>query len=403
MISPMPNQVGMMPPIRSMPTGLASASNPAQPTMQPATPAYQAPAAPVPNTPMQQVPQTGLIGSNQIINQGVNQTVGALGAGAALGSKYLSGLEGNTFSADTSVGAGVTDPLNQASANFNGYMQGGQNASKLQADLSGANGQSAQQAAYAQYQSSPAMQYQMDQMQKATERSAASRGGLLSGNVLAELQRNASGIAAQDYQNQFNNLGQVAGQGLSAAGQVAGLKSTQANIAGQLQNTGIQANLQASLANQEQKYNVAKGLSDLANQYGINVGNVFGSAAGVNAANAYNAGTAIANNANNAATNISNLLSQQGVNISNSMASDINSMTNILAQYGLNDQQSNQNLAAMIANITGGQATNTMNAYNTIGAAGAQGALNTNTAIQGGLQNAFTTGLIGNKKSGGEV
>ena len=116
----------------------------------------------------------------------------------------------NGFAANTTVGSNITDPLNQGAANFQGFLGGGQNAAKLQADLTGANGQAAQQSAYAAYQSSPAMQYQMDQMQRATERSAAARGGALGGNVLMELQRNASGIASQDYQNQFNNMNTVA-------------------------------------------------------------------------------------------------------------------------------------------------------------------------------------------------
>lgn len=364
----------------------------------------------------QSPPQTGLIGSEQaltgglsgatqLINQGANQAVGAMGAGTQAATKYLSGLEGNNFSADTSLGADVTNPLNEAAGNFSGYMTGGTNAAKLQADYSGANGPEAKAAAEAIFQQSIPTNYLMQQMQKATERSAAARGGLMSGNVLAELQRNAAGIASQDYQNQFNNLGTVAGQGLSAAGQVAGLRSNQANIAGQLKQTGINANLQATLANQEQKYNVAKGLSDLANQYGINVSNVLGSAAGANAGNVYNtglqmaqgrtnAGAAIAKNAADAASGISKLLEGQGVNVSNEMASDINNVTKMLAQYGLNDQASNQNLAAMIANITGGQATNTMSAYNTMGAANAAGTMGVNTSVQSGLQNAIATGLL---------
>ena len=407
--------------------------------------------------PAQQVPQTGLIGSEQALlggqagseqalTQGLGQSsntllgaagsaIGVMGQGANQAMGYLGAQSNpvyqaatNTFSADTNVGANITDPLNQGAANFQGYLGGGQGASKMQADLSGASGPAAQQAAYAAYQSSPAMQYQMDQMQKATERSAAARGGALGGNVLMELQRNAAGIASQDYQNQFNNLGQVASQGLAAAGQVAGLKSQQAGIAGNLQASGMQANAQAAmanqaaqntqmLANQQQKMDVASRLSDLASMYGINTGNIIlgaGQAVAGNqlgasqligqsrystgtnlAAGRTQAGQAIAQNASSAATNIGNLLSQQGLNISNEMSADISNATKMIYDYGMQDKISNENLAAMIANITSGQATNAQNAYANIGATKAAGTMGAANALQGGLKMGLQTGLLG--------
>lgn len=366
--------------------------------------------------PAQQVPQTGLIGSEQALGSGYNSALGAMNQGASTAAGILGGIAGIDYSqikqptldytADTSVGANITDPLNQASANFNGYLGGGQNASKAQADLSGANGQAAQQAAYAQYQSSPAMQYQMDQMQRATERSAAARGGALGGNVLRELQKNAAGIASQDYQNQFNNLGQVAGQGLNAAGQVAGLKSTQAGIAGNLQAAGINAmsqlagqkyGAQMNLLGQtlQQKQQAMTQLADLANQHGLNVAGLNTGYASALSSGRTTAGQNIAQNASNAATSIGNLLSQQGVNISNEMANDISNTTKMLYDYGMQDKISNESLAAMIANITGGQATNAQNAYGNIGMANAAGTMGVSNAIQGGVTQGIATGALG--------
>jgi hypothetical protein len=104
---------------------------------------------------------------------------------------------------------------------------------------------------------------------------------------------------------------------------------------------------------------------------------------------------AIAQNANQAATNIGNLLSQQGLNISNEMANDISNTTKLLYDYGLQDKISNENLAAMIANITSGQATNAQNAYGNIGAAQAAGTMGAANAVQGGLTQGIQLGMLG--------
>lgn len=383
-------------------------------------PSVQLQAAPVvtgSTLPAQQVPQTGLIGSEQALGEGYQGALGAMTQGTNQAANILGQVAANSdysqikqpelnYSANTSVGANIKDPLNQAAGNFEGYLGGGTNAAKLQADLSGANGQAAQQAAYAQYQSSPAMKYQMDQMQRATERSAAARGGALGGNVLLELQRNAAGIASQDYQNQFNNLGQVAGQGLNAAGQIAGLKSTEAGIAGQLQSAGMQA--EAALAGQkygaqmnllgqtlDQKNRTMTQLADLASSHGLNIAGLKTGYASALSSGRTTAGQNIAQNATNAATNIGNLLSQQGLNISNEMANDISTTTKMLYDYGMQDKISNENLAAMIANITSGQATNTQNAYANIGAANAAGTMGVANAVQGGLTQGLMLGMLG--------
>jgi len=391
----------------------------------------------------QQAPPTGLIGSEQALlggqagnelalQQGLNQSSqsilggygGAIGAmdqgySAARDALNNSGNYGGSSMPAISLGGGGTPngAINEGVAGFNSYTQSGNAASKLQADLSGANGVPAANAAKAVLANSPAMQYQMDQMQRATERSAAARGGALGGNVLMELQRNASGIASQDYQNQFNNISQVANQGLNAASQVGQLRGQEANIAGQLQQAGLQSSTQMAMQQNQLRSDTASKLADLASMYGINTGNLLlgaGNTLGQNqlgtsqiigqsryatgtnlASGRTQAGNAIAQNASNAATNIGNLLSQQGLNISNEMANDIGTTTKMLYDYGLQDKISNESLAAMIANITSGQATNVQNAYGNIGAANAAGTMGVANAVQGGLQMGIQTGLLG--------
>ena len=55
------------------------------------------------------------------------------------------------------------------------------------------------------YQSSPGYQFALDQGQSAIDGSAASSGGLFSGATLQAQTEYATGMASQDYNNQFNN------------------------------------------------------------------------------------------------------------------------------------------------------------------------------------------------------
>ena len=70
----------------------------------------------------------------------------------------------------------------------------------------------------------------------------------------------------------------------------------------------------------------------------------------------------------------------------------------MIYDYGLQDKISNENLAAMIANITAGQGTNTQNAYANIGYANAAGSLGVANAVQGGITQAIQTGALGGGK-----
>lgn len=270
-------------------------------------------------------PQTGLIGAEQAINQGANQ-----------------------------ARADVTGALSQIGAP-NAYTLGGGNAAKLQADLSGANGPEAAAAAQQTLATSPATQYMLDTSQRGIERTAAARGNLLGGNVLQELQQNAIGLASQDYQNQFNNLGAVADRG---------------------------ANMQ-SLQDQA-KASLSRDLASTAMTAGINT-------AGLR----FDAGQAIANNASQAASQISNLLNQQGIAVSDMVAKDISTISDIIYQSGLGQSMNTANLAAILANIAGGQASTVAQGNAQIGAANAAGTIGVNNAIQQGIQQGIQAGVIG--------
>lgn len=98
------------------------------------------------------------------------------------------------------------------------------------------NGSLARGFSDADFQSDPGYQFRMDQGQQALERSAAARGGLLSGAALKDTARFSQGLASQDYQaafdrfntNRTNKMNPLLS--LAGSGQVA---STTAGNAGQ--------------------------------------------------------------------------------------------------------------------------------------------------------------------------
>ena len=79
----------------------------------------------------------------------------------------------------------------------------------------------------------PGYAFRLAEGQKALERTAAARGGLLSGGAMREAQRYGQGLASQEYQNaynraltQYNTLASLAGVGQTTAGQMAGEAGT---------------------------------------------------------------------------------------------------------------------------------------------------------------------------------
>lgn len=100
------------------------------------------------------------------------------------------------------------------------------------------------------FQMSQGAQFQMEKGNQAIESSAASRGGMLSGNTLEDLQKNSQGIASQDYwtyinqqmkggmadfnekQTSFGNMQGVANMGLNAAAQTGTAGASAAQNAG---------------------------------------------------------------------------------------------------------------------------------------------------------------------------
>lgn len=97
----------------------------------------------------------------------------------------------------------------------------------------------------------PGYAFRLGEGQKALERSAAARGGLLSGATGKALARFGQDYGSQEYTNAYNRLAGIAGLGPSAAGVMNNLGSGYANQANQLAmtNAANQGNLALQAGN----------------------------------------------------------------------------------------------------------------------------------------------------------
>ena len=145
----------------------------------------------------------------------------------------------------------------------------------------------------ADYQADPGYAFRLGEGQKALERAAAARGGLISGGALKAATRYGQDAASQEYQNAFNRY--------------------QTNRSNQLQPLGnLMASGQSAASNQGQA----------AGQYGTNVGNLITGAGNAMAGGVTGAGNAMAagqlgfgNTINNAlGTAVSSYQNQQNFN-----------------------------------------------------------------------------------------
>jgi hypothetical protein len=477
--------------------------------------ALKVPGAMTPSQPSMQAPQTGLIGSEQALMGGQQQALGAMGAGNSAAQGYLQNIAGMQIQpsqmlgsqaptvagatmgqAPTIAGAQLNAPaelnnpyvqnfnaagynagvgasqFDQGVAGLDPYAQQGQGAAKLQADLTGANGQAAQQAAIASYQGGPYAEQMKLNSEQSILRNAAVTGSVGGGNVLDQLYKNSAGYFQEGMQNQFNNLSQVSNTGLSAAGQQAGLLGQQGQMLGNLEGQQMSANAQlqaqkmgneasiygqqlagkTNLAGQQYQGDLARNtnqaqidagllgqkfqadsaasqqnaqieagllgqriaadesrnaqnaqlksdaysqLANLAQANGLNTAGLLTGTAQQLSQGRTQAGQAIAQNATQAASQIADKLAQSGLAVSDTMARDISTMTDMIYQSGMQDKIDSQQLATILANISGGQASTVAQGYSNIGSANAAGTLGVANAVQGGITQAIGSGLIG--------
>lgn len=85
----------------------------------------------------------------------------------------------------------------------------------------------------AMFQADPGYAFRMAEGMKALERSAAARGGLLSGAALKGIQRYGQDLASQEYMNAFNRYQAQRTGTLNPLQSLAGTAQTSANVLGQ--------------------------------------------------------------------------------------------------------------------------------------------------------------------------
>lgn len=255
--------------------------------------------------------------------QGLEDILSSLRGGAEQG---ISTLQGGQQQGIESLLAGLTGAQTQ----LDPFAQGGRLAFEQQQALSGALGPEAQAQAMESFQSSPGQSFLREQGEESIARQAAASGGLGGGALLADLQSFGTGVAAQDFQNNFNRLGQVSTQGQNAASQLAqGSLGTGTNIADLIRS-------------------ISGGVAGLESGLGQQLAQAFG----------------------NSTNNMSNLLTGQGQQLA-----------------GLRT-----GLGTNLAQLLLGEGTNLSNLEQGIGAAQAQGTLGAAGAIRGTMSDLFSLG-----------
>jgi len=285
------------------------------------------------------MPPTGLIGSEQALQGGAEASLSALLAGLDQARGTLSApLTANT--------QGVTSSINQGVQGFNAFAQPGAQAINLQAALAGAMGAPAQQQAYANFQESPGQQYLREQSERALLRNSAAIGGLGGGRVRMELQRQAQGLAAQDFDNAFNRLGSITQTGLSAAGQQGQLFGQQAGILGSLEGQNLSAENARRMALGQIQSQTGNNAADLAFRTGQTV-----------AGDRLQTGRDISGAVGSTISALANLANSQGQDIAGTIGTGSGNLANIITGAGQQQGQSQMNLATLLANIAAGQGT----------------------------------------------
>lgn len=280
------------------------------------------------------IPQTGVIGAQNVIQQGTREALGTLGGGIEQGRR------------DISQGFGIA----------RGDIREGGQGIETQAALAGLRGPDAQARAFAGFESSPGQQFLQQEAERALTRTAAATGGLSGGNVLRELQRQAVGLAQQDFSNQFQRGQQVLGS--------------------QQQQAGNLANLSAQRGQQR---------ANLASQGGQLGANLIAGATGQLGQQRFGAGQQLAQAATGTAANLANLQQALGQGISGITGQGTTNIANLLSGTGSASAQLNQQLASILANIATGSASQTAPFTSLAGQFDAAATAGQNTAVQNAI------------------
>lgn len=304
-----------------------------------------------------QIPRTGLIGSEQALQQGLNSQLGLVGQG-------IGSAQGEIDRATAIARGDINQGYNNAQQNLSPYAAGGANAANMQAALMGVMGQEAQAQAFQNYAASPGQEYALEQGRKNLLAGASATGQLGGGNVLRELNRQGIGTAQQNFQQDFNNMGTVANRGLNVAGQQAGMNVNRGQgLAGIQQNAGAN-------------------LSNLALQGGVLPAQMVGNTANQLAQGRFGVGQQLAGAASNTTNNLANLQNQLGQGMSNQFGQGNTNIGNLVSQAGQGSSALSQQLSTILSNIATGSGSSQANNSLAAGQFDAAGIMGQNQAVQ---------------------
>lgn len=158
------------------------------------------------------MPAASIIGG--LISKGGSDAAAGLAGQAAGNADFIRHRNEANLSSWFQTGQGAQDLIGQL-LGLGKLVQDGQGYGGLRLD--GSNWQGDQQNAFSRFQTTPDYQFRLQQGQKALDQSAAARGNLLSGKQVKASQEFGGNLASGEYNNWFNKLAGVSGQGQAAA------------------------------------------------------------------------------------------------------------------------------------------------------------------------------------------
>ena len=365
-----------------------------QTTAMPPMPAGDRPPSPYQSTaPLPQsypsgmaVPRTGLVGAEQAIQGGLSGALGILSGYTPTSPTSVSfGAGAGSFQAP-----GMKEAMEKGVSALQGFVSPGQQAQSVQAALSGAMGAEAQRQAFQQFTESPGQAYLREQGEQAVLRNAAATGGLGSGRVLQELQRQGMGLAAQDLDAQFGRLGQVTGTGLQAAGQVGQLRGQEASLLNQMGIARGQAETQANIAGAQIAGNLQAQSDALRAQAAADAARMTYGAGEFLAGGRTRAGEQIAGNIGQTSGSLQQLLAQQGAGLADITGQAGGNLAGLLTAYAQAQATGQSDLAALLANIATGSASQRVGLPALPGVQQTQGMAGGIGSLLGGISTAYT-------------
>lgn len=302
-----------------------------RPDRTPARMAFQQPRSPLAGPEI----ATGLRGAEQALEGGLGGAMSALSGGLGLGlSQDKEQIEKTQRE--------VAEQIQGGTKRFRGFSGEGNRAIRAQGALAGTHGADAQAAAIAAFQDSPGQKFMQDRAQTNLLRNSAALGGLGGGRVRSALAEQGVGFAQQDFDNNFNRLGQISGQGLSALNSQAGLTSQGAGLHAQLGGQAAQAGRLGLEAGR------------LGSQFAFNTGMA-------QAQGRTRAGEQISGNIANTGSALSKLVNQQGAALSDQIGNAGSNLASIIAGSGQAQEMNQQQVAAVLANLAAQEGTQLTN------------------------------------------